>query len=178
MTHSSSHAPPRALALAWRAIALLVVANALYAAFVVAIFVALLALPDPTMSALGVRADVDRTRILLGMRVVAVLGLGAALAMHRLLTTLRAIVGTVRDGDPFVPDNATRLDALAWMLLVLQVLHLAVGAVARAASSPDQPFDIDWSFSPIPWLTVLLLFVLARVFREGTRLRADLAGLV
>ena len=36
----------------------------------------------------------------------------------------------------------------------------------------------DWSFSLTPWLAVVLLFVLARVFDEGTRMRDDLEGTV
>lgn len=98
--------------------------------------------------------------------------------MHRLLHCIRAVVATVSEGDPFVPKNATRLERLAVYTLLLEVLHLAVGAVASAASTPEQPFDIDWSFSFTPWLAVLLLFVLARVFREGSRLRAELEGVV
>ena len=37
---------------------------------------------------------------------------------------------------------------------------------------------IDWSFSFTPWVAVLLLFVLARVFEHGARMRADLEGTV
>ena len=59
-----------------------------------------------------------------------------------------------------------------------EVLRLAIGATAWAASSPAQGLDLDTGFSLAPWLAVLLLFVLARVFAEGTRLRDDLAGTV
>ena len=38
--------------------------------------------------------------------------------------------------------------------------------------------DLDLGFSVTPWLAVLLLFVLARVFAEGTRMRSDLDGTV
>ena len=41
---------------------------------------------------------------------------------------------------------------------------------------PD--LEIDFNFSVAPWLAVLLLFVLARVFAEGTRMRSDLDGTV
>jgi hypothetical protein len=57
-------------------------------------------------------------------------------------------------------------------------LHLAVGAIAAAASSKSQPLDVGWSFSITGWLAVLLLFVLARVFDQGTRMRDDLEGTV
>ena len=42
----------------------------------------------------------------------------------------------------------------------------------------SQPLDLDWSFSVTGWLAVLLLFVLARVFDHGTRMRDDLEGTV
>lgn len=173
-----SPAPSQALRLSWRAISFLLLANWLYAAFIIGILVALLAAPDATMTVLGVRENVDRGPIYLGFRLVAVLGLAGAAVMHRLLHCIRAVVATVSEGDPFVPENATRLERLAVYTLLLEVLHLAVGAVASAASTPEQPFDIDWSFSFTPWLAVLLLFVLARVFREGSRLRAELEGVV
>ena len=63
-------------------------------------------------------------------------------------------------------------------MLAGEVLRLAIGATAWAASSPAQGLDLDTGFSLAPWLAVLLLFVLARVFAEGTRLRDDLAGTV
>lgn len=40
------------------------------------------------------------------------------------------------------------------------------------------PIDIDWTFSFTPWIAVLLLFVLARVFAHGARMREDLEGTV
>jgi hypothetical protein len=50
--------------------------------------------------------------------------------------------------------------------------------IAATTSSKEQPLDIDWNFSVTPWLAVLLCFVLARVFEEGTRMREDLEGTV
>ena len=84
----------------------------------------------------------------------------------------------MRDIDPFLPENAARLLAIAWAALGLEVLHLGVGVVRKMASSPSHPFDIDWEFSLTGWLAVLLLFVLARVFDQGTRMREDLEGVV
>ena len=66
----------------------------------------------------------------------------------------------MRQSQP-ASGNAARLQTTAWALLGLELLHLAVGAVAAAG-----------------WLAVLLLFVLARVFDHGTRMRDDLEGTV
>jgi hypothetical protein len=86
----------------------------------------------------------------------------------------------VHSGDPFVAVNARRLQAIAWWVLVGELLRLLVGAIGWAASKAVPSFGIDLhiSFSFTPWLAVLLLFVLARVFEEGTRMRADLEGTV
>src|SRR5262245_12136556 len=112
------------------------------------------------------------------MRLIMVIGIGATPLTHILLTRLLAIVESVRRADPFVAGNAARLQTTAWALLGLQLLHLAVGAIAAAASSLSQPLDLDWNFSIAGWLAVLLLFVLARVFDHGTRMRDDLEGTV
>ena len=63
-------------------------------------------------------------------------------------------------------------------MLGLELLHLVIGAIAAQSASSVQPLDINWSFSITPWIAVLLLFVLARVFDHGARMRADLEGTV
>ena len=41
------------------------------------------------------------------------------------------------------------------------------------------PSSVDWNFSGFTgWLAVLLLFVLARVFEEGTQMREDLQRMI
>jgi hypothetical protein len=91
---------------------------------------------------------------------------------------LRAIVETVRAGDPFVVANARDLQRIAWALLAVQLLSLAIGAIVEAISTPARPLDVDAGFSINGWLAVLLTFVLARVFGEGARMRDDLEGTV
>ena len=111
--------------------------------------------------------------MVLSGRLIMLLGLASVPLAHILLTRLLAIVGTVGSGDPFVALNAQRLRKCAWALLGLEGMHLAVGAVSAAGS-----IDVDWDYSPTGLLAVLLLFVLARVFAEGSRMRADLEGTV
>ena len=116
--------------------------------------------------------------LVMGMRVIAAIGIASIPLNHIFLTRLLAIVDTVRAGDAFVLANAVRLQTIAWTLLGLEMLHLLVGAVITGASTDERPLDIEWSFSFNPWLAVLLLFVLARVFEHGARMRADLEGTV
>jgi len=109
---------------------------------------------------------------------VAVLGGLATLLNHAVLARLKAIVDTVQVGDAFVAANARRLRDIAWVLLGLQLLGLAIGAVGEAVSSPAHPLHLDAGISVSGWLAVVLSFVLARVFAEGTAMRQDLEGTV
>ena len=92
------------------------------------------------------------------------------------LSRLLAVVETVRSGDPFVPQNAARLKTIAWCVLATQLLHLTFGMLAAAMNAAGS--TIDWKFSLTGWLAVVLLFVLAQVFEEGTRMREDLEAMV
>jgi hypothetical protein len=167
---------PSALSTAATVVRTLIVLNLVLGLGILALFVASLIARDAVFAALG--ADVTNARLIDGGRLIMVIGIGSAPLAHILLTRLLAIVQTVRFGDPFVSGNAARLQTTAWALLGLELLHLAVGAIAAAASSKAQPLDIDWHFSITGWLAVLLLFVLARVFEHGTRMRDDLEGTV
>jgi hypothetical protein len=120
----------------------------------------------------------DADRLVMGLRAIAALGLVAIPFNHAVLKRLLAIVETVRAGDPFVATNASRLQAVAWGLLGLQVLSLVIGAIAKANSTPAHPLKFDAGFSINGWLAVLLTFLLARVFAEGTRMREDIEGTV
>lgn len=130
------------------------------------------------LTALKLAPSPDAGRVIMGLRAIAVIGLVTIPLNYILLRRLLAIVETVRAGDPFVPKNASRLQAIAWVLLALQLLSLAVGVIVDAISTPAHPVDIDAGFSVPGWLAVLLTFVLARVFAEGTVMREDLEGTV
>jgi hypothetical protein len=114
----------------------------------------------------------------MGLRAVAALGLVTIPLNYAMLKRLLAMVETVRGGDPFVSRNAERLYAIAWILLALQVLSMVIGGIGEAISTPQHPVDLDAGFSVNGWLAVLLTFVLARVFAEGTLMREDLEGTI
>ncbi len=97
-------------------------------------------------------------------------------AVHILLSRMLDMLETVRMGDPFVPENAVRMNIIAWCMLAIELLRLAFGAMAAAMNAAGS--KIDWEFSLNGWLAVLLLFVLARIFEEGTRIRDDLEAMV
>ena len=67
---------------------------------------------------------------------------------------------------------------IAWALFGLELLHICVVAIASAVSTKEVPLHISGDFDLTGWLAILLLFVLAQVFLEGTRIREDLEGTV
>jgi hypothetical protein len=128
--------------------------------------------------ALGISPSAEADGLLMGMYAIVVLGLVTIPLNYVVLKRLLAIVETVRAGDPFVAANASRLQAIAWVLLALNLLSIVIGAIAETVSTPAHPLHIDAGFSISGWLAVLLTFLLARVFAEGALMREDLEGTV
>lgn len=173
-----SHSHPTSLGLSRRVLTVLVKLNLLMGFLIMALLIASLVAEGPVMGALGVRGKGDNSTLFLGMRAIMVIGICAVPLAHIILTRLLSMVDTVRNGDPFVAENASRLQTIAWSVLVLEVMHAIVGVVAVRVSTASQPLDIHWSFSVTRWLVVLLLFVLARVFDQGTQMREELEATV
>ena len=117
-------------------------------------------------------------RALQGQRLIMVVGGVCAPNAHAIVARLLWIVETVRAGDPFVTENAARLQTIAWSVLALELARFLIVGIANSVSTAARPIHIDLNLSVTPWLAVLLLFVLARVFDHGARMREDLAGTV
>lgn len=166
-----------ALPIAYVVLRILIVLNWLMGAAILAL---LAVSPNEQwiMSAFKLFPSPEAERLVMGLRAIAVLGLAAIPLNYAVLKRLLAIVETVRAGDPFVAANAYRLQAIAWALLALQLLSVVIGAIAKTVSTPAHPVDLDAGFSINGWLAVLLTFLLARVFAEGTLMREDLEGTV
>jgi hypothetical protein len=166
-----------ALPIAHVVLRILIVLNWLFGAAILALLVVM---PNEQwiMSAFQLSPSRDADRLIMGLRAVAVLGLATIPLNYVVLKRLLAIVETVREGDPFVAANASRLQTIAWLLLALQLFSIVIGAIGKAVSTPAHPVHLDAGFSINGWLAVLLTFLLARVFAEGTLMREDLKGTV
>jgi hypothetical protein len=170
MTRTSS----QALAVARPVIQGLTVLNVIYAIAITALFGWSFFIEGWPARPLGFDMTHAHPLVGQGLRAIVVLGVIGAAIVHTILRRLLAIVDTVRVGDPFILDNARRLEAIAWRVLALEGLRLIVAAIAAVVWERGR---IE-AFSFAPWLSVLLLFVLAGVFAHGARLRADLEGTV
>lgn len=116
--------------------------------------------------------------------IVAVLALLATLfgAVLRFLHELRGIVNSVDRGDPFEPENADRLSRMGWIAVAGYALASGIGAIAAwiksVAGEAGKDIEVDIGLDGGGILLILVLFILARVFRKGAEMREDLEGTV
>lgn len=163
----------RSLALAPLALRTLLVLNGLYGLGLGLLLIASFFFSDWPRP-LGLAPNPSHPMLAVGSRAIIVIGIAGAGLVHAILQRLRAMVESVRHGDPFISENAQRLRAIAWSLLALELLRAAVGAISAAIWEPGRL----GGFSLVPWVAIMLLFVLAGVFSSGARMRADLEGTI
>lgn len=173
MSHQSA-----ALPIAYVVLRILIVLNWFFGACILGLLIFTFINEPWTMRALGVTGMADAREVMNAMRVIAALGVAAIPLNYLILKRLLAIVETVRAGDPFVAVNALRLRAIAWIMVALQCISMVIAIIGRAISTPEHPFRLDAGFSINSWLAIILIFVLSRVFAEGTLMREDLEGTV
>lgn len=110
-------------------------------------------------------------------RMLLLFGLGAVTAYFGgfmlILRSLRRIFRTLTIGDPFHPQNVRRLRQIGLILAVVTggVWAAQSFVAARLAPGVMEPQGIGELLTPI--FSVLIVFVLAEVFREGARLRRE-----
>ncbi len=110
-----------------------------------------------------------------------------ALAAYFLILLLR-IVGSVKQGEPFTVINAERLSRMGWIALVGQLPTILLGAMilwiaevgkdAKDLGMGELHLRDDVGIDGSGILLVLILFILARVFRKGAEMREELEGTV
>jgi hypothetical protein len=117
---------------------------------------------------------------------VALFGVGGGLiCMLFILLAVQAtsgIVATAIAGDPFVDDNAERLKRIGWCLLGVMVVQFLTTMVVAMIVPEHLPEGVNLGIGsdpdPVGLLAILLVFVLARIFKHGARMREELAGTV
>jgi len=97
-----------------------------------------------------------------------------ALAMW-VLSQLRAVFRTLRDGQPFVPANSTRMRRIAWAVIIGEIARTAVVLfenyyVMTHFQADGLRFYAHSEFNVYAIINGLIILVIAEVFRAGTRL--------
>ncbi|WP_242526284.1 DUF2975 domain-containing protein [Novosphingobium sp. KA1] len=159
----------------------------LMASMIIAVAACLLAIPLMLLFQDDISAQIAKDMPLVMPQffwvVSAILVFAALLCgiLFRVFQLLKRIVGTVGEGDPFVPDNARRLTQMAWLTLAVQLLGAplaGLGAMINRIGEGHTRIDTIGGISGNGLLLMLILFILARVFRKGAEMRADLEGTV
>jgi len=150
-------------------IGLMVVAGALALAALAGLLVGL----DPAMFK-GVAIEGASGEVLARPEVLA--GLFAAIGLYItgvlvILNRLRKVFVTLTAGDPFHPDNVARLRLVGALLAGLEIMRYLVWAGSLALVPGIDRTGPSISLSG--WFSILVVFVLAEVFREGARLRRE-----
>jgi len=100
--------------------------------------------------------------------------------IHFILRALRRVVASASVGDPFIEANAAELVRVAWLLLGVEVIdalikptvYLLAPDAVRAKIHDTVHISVTGLFA------VLLIFVLAQIFRRGSDMRTELAGTI
>jgi hypothetical protein len=85
---------------------------------------------------------------------------------------LRRIFSTLTAGDPFHPDNVRRLRVIGLLLAGLEIGRNLVTVASRVLNIGELE-NGGISLNVPAWFAILVVFVLAEVFREGARLRRE-----
>lgn len=121
---------------------------------------------------------IDPANLLLWLLAVFALGIVVLGLIWAIMRKLLAIIGSVEEGNPFVLVNATRLKAIGWMMVAVQIVGLPLAAAAGEAADMFGNSDTGIDFSLNGVLAILLVFILAGIFERGAAMREELEGTV
>lgn len=113
------------------------------------------------------------TRMDAGDQVLLLLVFGLALMGYMVIVLwVRQVFRTLAEGDVFHPANVWRLRLIGMALAVLEIYSYLSRAVVEGLL--DLPVEPVYGMRAVTaWVSVLVVFVLAEVFKEGARLRAE-----
>lgn len=86
---------------------------------------------------------------------------------------LKAILSTLAEGDPFVPENSPRLTRIAVAIGAVELARYVTVILLNAFVDLGSDQPVRLSINLAAWAAVVALFILAQVFREGSRLREE-----
>ncbi|MEL6861770.1 MAG: DUF2975 domain-containing protein [Pseudomonadota bacterium] len=109
-----------------------------------------------------------------GRIVAALVGLAVfAPGIAYICAQLRKILSTLADGDPFVPENAPRLTQIAVAIGLIELIRMASVLILAATVDLGDGYVANININLAVWGAVIVLLILAQVFKEGTRLREE-----
>lgn len=99
--------------------------------------------------------------------------------LHIIFTRLIVMIDDVANGIIFSQQNFVRLKTIGWSLLAIQLTEIVYGWLFFKWAFI---FEDEYGWGPYPdsvgWFSVMLIFILAKVFKEGAAMRDDLEGTI
>ena len=86
---------------------------------------------------------------------------------------LRRIFGSLTAGDPFHPENVRRLRVIAITMAALEIGRTVVAGAVPHVFHGHAQMRFSGAVNLSAWFSILVIVVLAEVFREGARLRRE-----
>ncbi len=109
-----------------------------------------------------------------GRLVAALVGLMVfAPGIAYICAQLRRILSTLAEGDPFVPNNAPRLTRIAIAIGLIEIIRMCSVVVLAATVDLGEGYVANININLAVWGAIIVLLILAQVFKEGTRLREE-----
>ncbi|MEM9054934.1 MAG: DUF2975 domain-containing protein [Pseudomonadota bacterium] len=109
-----------------------------------------------------------------GRLVAALVGLVVfAPGIAYICAQLRRILSTLAEGDPFVPENAPRLTRIAIAIGLIEVIRMSSVLILATTVDLGEGYVANININLAVWGAIVVLLILAQVFKEGTRLREE-----
>lgn len=86
---------------------------------------------------------------------------------------LRRILVTLAEGDPFVPENPPRMTKIAIAIGAIEVVRNCAVLILSATMDLGEGYRGGLGINLAAWGAVVVLLILAQVFKEGSRLREE-----
>jgi hypothetical protein len=125
---------------------------------------------------IGAGQHVDRGVVIGWTKATLAKGVIVAALLFLILRRVRRIVDSAMSGDPFLPENALLLRQIGWLMLAINSVQIVYALASRLMLRGQSGIFLDIACFGL--FATLLIFVLARVFKRGSEMRADLAGTV
>lgn len=120
---------------------------------------------------LRIEGDVSFGQLAALAAILCVYGIFYLGSLLAILSRLRMVFATLTAGDPFHPENIRRLRLIGFVLAAMELGRYLFNTLLLGVA-PDLSWNLD-GFNITAWFSVLVVFVLAEVFREGARLRNE-----
>jgi hypothetical protein len=140
-----------------------------FAVFICLVAMVLFFLPETmSLSIKSELADKLDSRLVLGELLSASL---VAIGWFFVLHLLRKVASALIHGDPFLPENITRLRLILILIIATEIIRILKVFFLGTAGETEQIMRIDIRIGT--WFFIFIIAAISEAFRHGAALRAE-----